>query len=58
MLNPRALTHAQLAEIVDDVQAILWQESRMLPDFPREYGQCWRAAPPKFPAGFFIPPST
>src|SRR5687767_8411732 len=38
MLDPRALTHSQLAEIVADVQAILWQESRMLPDFPREYG--------------------
>ena len=44
MLNPRALTHAQLAEIVADVQAILWQESRMLPDFPREYGQYWNPA--------------
>ena len=41
MLNPRALTHAQLAEIVADVQAILWQESRMLPDDPRQYGQYW-----------------
>ena len=38
MLNPRALTHAQLAEIVAEVQAILWQESRMLPDDPRQYG--------------------
>ena len=44
MLNPRALTHAQLAEIVADVQAILWQESRMLPDFPREYGNYWNPA--------------
>ena len=44
MLNPRALTHAQLAEIVADVQAILWQESRMLPDFPQEYGDYWNAA--------------
>ena len=44
MLDPRALTHAQLAEIVADVQAILWQESRMLPDFPREYGQYWNPA--------------
>src|SRR5262245_23302663 len=44
MLNPRALTQAQLAEIVADVQAILWQESRMLPDFPREYGQYWNPA--------------
>ena len=36
MLNPRALTHAQL-----NVQAILWQESRMLPDDPRQYGEYW-----------------
>jgi hypothetical protein len=41
MLNPRALTHAQLAAIVADVQAILWQESRMLPDDPRQYGEYW-----------------
>jgi len=41
MLDPRALTHAQLAEIVADVQAILWQESRMLPDDPRQYGDYW-----------------
>ena len=41
MLDPRALTHAQLAEIVADVQKILWQESRMLPDDPRQYGQYW-----------------
>ena len=41
MLDPRALTHAQLAKIVADVQAIIWQESRMLPDFPREYGEYW-----------------
>ena len=44
MLNPRALTHAQLAEIVADVQAILWQESHMLPDDPRQYGQYWNPA--------------
>ena len=44
MLNPRALTHAQLADIVADVQAILWQESRMLPDDPRQYGQYWNPA--------------
>src|SRR5262245_53303714 len=44
MLNPRALTHSQLAEIVADVQAILWQESRMLADFPREYGEYWNPA--------------
>ena len=41
MLNPRALTHAQLAEIVAEVQAILWQESRVLPDDPRQYGEYW-----------------
>jgi hypothetical protein len=41
MLDPRALTHAQLAEIVADVQAILWQESRMRPDDPRQYGDYW-----------------
>jgi hypothetical protein len=44
MLNPRALTHAQLAEIVADVQAILWQESRLLPDDPRQYGDYWNPA--------------
>src|SRR5262245_34235150 len=41
MLNPRSLAHAQLAEIVADVQAILWQESRILPDDPRQYGEYW-----------------
>ena len=44
MLDPRTLTHAQLAAIVADVQAILWKESRMLPDFPREYGDYWNPA--------------
>ena len=44
MLDPRALTHIQLATIVADVQAILWQESRLLPDFPREYGAYWNPA--------------
>ena len=44
MLDPRALTHDELADIVADVQAILWQESRMLPDFPREYGNYWNPA--------------
>ena len=44
MVDPRTLTHAQLASIVADVQAILWQESRMLPDFPREYGDYWNPA--------------
>ena len=44
MLDPRTLTHAQLAAIVADVQAILWKESRMLPDFAREYGDYWNPA--------------
>ena len=44
MLDPRALTHAQLAEMVVKVQAILWQESRLLPDFPWEYGAYWNPA--------------
>lgn len=44
MLNPRALTHAELASIVADVQAILWQESRLLPDDPRQYGAYWNPA--------------
>ena len=44
MLDPRTLPHAQLAGIVADVQAILWKESRMLPDFPREYGEYWNPA--------------
>ena len=44
MLDPRTLTHAQLADIVADVQAVLWQESRLLPDFPREYGEYWNPA--------------
>jgi hypothetical protein len=35
MLDPRTLTHAQLAAIVADVQAILWKESRLLPHFSR-----------------------
>ena len=37
------MTHAQHAAIVADVQAILCQESRLLPDFPREYGD-WNPA--------------
>jgi hypothetical protein len=41
MLDPRTLIHAQLAAIVADVQAILRKESRLLPDFPTEYGECW-----------------
>ena len=36
--------HAQLAEIVADVQAILWQESHMRPDDPRQYGNYWNLA--------------
>ena len=44
MLDPRTLSHAQLAEIVADVQAILWQESRLLPDDPRQYGDYWNPA--------------
>jgi hypothetical protein len=44
MLDPRTLTHAELAAIVADVQAILWKESRMLPDFPREHGEYWNPA--------------
>src|SRR5439155_15755402 len=44
MLNPRALTHAELAAIVADVQAILWRESRLLPDDPRQYGDYWNPA--------------
>jgi hypothetical protein len=35
------LTHAQLAEIVVDVQSILWRESGMLPDDARQYGDYW-----------------
>ena len=41
MVDPCTLTHAQLAEIVADVQAILWQESQRLPDDPRQYGDYW-----------------
>src|SRR5256885_1613598 len=44
MVDSRSLTHTQLAAIVADVQAILWQESRLLPDFPREYGEYWNPA--------------
>jgi hypothetical protein len=42
-LDPRTLSHAQLAATVADVQAILWKESRLFPDFPREYGE-WNPA--------------
>jgi hypothetical protein len=44
MLDPRTLTHAQLASVVADVQKILWQESKPIPDFPREYGDYWNPA--------------
>jgi len=44
MLDPRILSHAQLAAIVTDVQAILWKESRMRPDDPREYSDYWNPA--------------
>jgi hypothetical protein len=44
MRDSRTLTHVQLAAIVADVQAILWQESRLLPDDPRQYGQYWNPA--------------
>ena len=44
MLDPRTLSHAQLEEIVADVQAILWQQSRLLPDDPRQYGDYWNPA--------------
>jgi Fe-S-cluster formation regulator IscX/YfhJ len=44
MLDPRTLTHVQLATIVTDVQKILWQESKPIPDFPREYGDYWNPA--------------
>ncbi|HYV34215.1 MAG TPA: hypothetical protein VE988_00840 [Gemmataceae bacterium] len=44
MLDPRTLTHSQLASIVADVQKILWQESKPIPDFPREYGDYWNPA--------------
>jgi hypothetical protein len=44
MLDPRTLTHVQLATIVTDVQKILWQESKLIPDFPREMGDYWNPA--------------
>ncbi|HYV39389.1 MAG TPA: hypothetical protein VE988_27115 [Gemmataceae bacterium] len=44
MLDPRTLTHAKLVSIVTDVQKILWQESRLLPDLPREMGDYWNPA--------------
>jgi hypothetical protein len=40
----KACRTAQLAAIVAHVQAILWKESRLLPDFPREYGEYWNPA--------------
>jgi hypothetical protein len=44
MRDPRNLTHAQIVSIVADVQTILWQESRLLPDDPRQYGEYWNPA--------------
>ena len=44
MLDPRTLSHAQLAAIVAEVQKILWQESQIMPDFPREMGEYWNPA--------------
>jgi hypothetical protein len=44
MRDPRTLTHAQLVSIAADVQAILWQESRLVPDDPRQYGSYWNPA--------------
>jgi hypothetical protein len=44
MRDPRSLTHAELVAILADVQAILWQESRLLPDNPRQYGEYWNPA--------------
>ncbi|HYV36292.1 MAG TPA: hypothetical protein VE988_11345 [Gemmataceae bacterium] len=41
MLDPRTLTHVQLATIVTEVQKILWQGFKPIPDFPREYGDYW-----------------
>jgi hypothetical protein len=41
MREPRTLRHSQLAAIVADVQAMLWQESHLLPDDPRQYGAYW-----------------
>jgi len=44
MRDPHTLTHAQLAAIVANVQAILWQESRRRPDDLRQYGDYWNPA--------------
>ena len=44
MLDPRTLSHAQLAAIVAEVQRILWQESHIMPEFPREMGEYWNPA--------------
>jgi hypothetical protein len=41
MIDPRTLSHPQLVQIVADVQAVLWQVSRILPDDPRQYGDYW-----------------
>ena len=57
MLDPRT-NHAQLAEMVADVQAILWQESRMLPDDPRQYGEYWNPRASAHQTWFSIRTST
>ena len=44
MLDPRTRSHAQLATIVTEIQTILWQESHIMPDFPREMGEYWNPA--------------
>jgi hypothetical protein len=44
MRDPHTLTHAQLASIVADVQAILWQESACSLTFPGNTGQYWNPA--------------
>ena len=41
MLDVRTLSRVQLVAIVTEVQKILWQESHMLPEFPRELGEYW-----------------
>ena len=44
MLNVRTLSCVRLVAIVADVQKILWQESHLLPEFPRELGEYWNPA--------------
>jgi len=41
MLDVRTLSRVQLVAIVTEVQKILWQESKPIPEFPREYGDYW-----------------